>query len=666
MLKRILAAFALGLGTLAALTVSFAQSPPNFSLPPNTVVGRLGIGPGPAQAIPLKKLFANINAGATYNTRTLAQAATISPATQFVMTAGFAAVGDGGAALYMNAVGSTPCGFQSADGAWWQLSLTDSIRAQQCGAKGDSVTDDSPAVQAALYFMSAKGGGGVKLTPTGHAYLFNTGLIVSDATHYGASLEGDSGFNFPAYYDNTEADWTANGTWIHCTDTVNPCLALNGQASHVSGLNFWYTQPTPASDSSGPCPGAFPCVMSHNWTPTTYPFTISILSPQKGNRVSDIQVVNGTHCLDIEGPSTGVGSIYTHFEHLHLGCFNTAIRFNRVDNVVTIDDFNDQVFWFQFSRDVVGYMEGDSTHTGHKIGWDMNYVADLIVNGAHFYQDWAAISANNQTVTSGLGPLTFAVQGMHLTNVGFNQVCQAIVLGTNAIFEGRMTNVFLNTDFQVSSSTQCSGYWKSAFNLNSNNAELTITNLKVYLAQIIATIGGGTTGILSIHGIHVGGYANYINGDPAFVVASGASLDIPHDLNGIFTTNGSAGPIISGAFNWLTSMFGARIQGNVGTARQLLFSTNLATGGLGTANTRWGIRTDATAESGSNAGSLFSVDRYNDDGSFNDSPIVIPRTTGVPFFKDGIAGTLPTSCSGKPTGTIWVDGSAASVLKSCP
>jgi hypothetical protein len=48
---------------------------------------------------------------------------------------------------------------------------------------------------------------------------------------------------------------------------------------------------------------------------------------------------------------------------------------------------------------------------------------------------------------------------------------------------------------------------------------------------------------------------------------------------------------------------------------------------------RWMIGANQTAESGSNAGSDFSVDRYNDAGTWVDSPLTILRSSGVANFK---------------------------------
>ncbi len=55
-----------------------------------------------------------------FDTAVLAAAATIPGSTTWLRTAGLVTVGDHGDALYAKVLGSTPGGFQSADGAWWQ------------------------------------------------------------------------------------------------------------------------------------------------------------------------------------------------------------------------------------------------------------------------------------------------------------------------------------------------------------------------------------------------------------------------------------------------------------------------------------------------------------------------------------------------------------------
>jgi Chaperone of endosialidase len=84
------------------------------------------------------------------------------------------------------------------------------------------------------------------------------------------------------------------------------------------------------------------------------------------------------------------------------------------------------------------------------------------------------------------------------------------------------------------------------------------------------------------------------------------------------------------AFNLISSSLinsGLTIAGPAGTSRPLFFDTgNLA---------RWAIYANANAESGSNAGSDFIIQRYNDAGVAIDSPFQIVRSTGLITLPDG-------------------------------
>lgn len=624
----------------------------------------------------------------------------------------FALLGDGGAAIYNWS--TSPCSLNSGTGdggsqippntgtGCWLAVFNDTtvINARIWGAKGDGVTNDSRAIQAAINTASSLGGRTVVLPATGHAYLLNTGLTIGNGSGItNVSIEGTGGMYWSGYYDNTEADWTSHGTWIHCTDIVNACISMNGNGGKISGLSFWYTQPTPPGPACG-----LTCTFTHNWAPVAYPYTLAVLAPQNFNSISDINVINGYNCMDIEGPSTGVASFFMHVDHVHLGCFNIVSKFVNIDNTISLHDFRDQILWYQFSSDVVGYTEGDSAHVGHKIGMDMAYVSGIELSDVEFYQDWTGIRASDASVQSGLGTVTFGVQALQANNMSFNQTCQAITLAASTThFSGRFSNVILNVDPQTSYiAGQCGSAWPYAFNLASDNVDVSISNLDGYVTQTLAKIGGGTSGTLHLPGSTRASYSAFSTGAPGILVANGAALDMPSDVNALFPVTGAAGPPISGATNWPNVVNTTQwIHGPSGTARQQLFLTT-PTNGSGD-QTRWGVRVDNTAEGGSaNAGSGFLVDRYADNGSYIDSPLSINRSTGIPqfpnslqmsaplvctglptgeifnnngvagfcganaaspFFVNGLQMTAPTSCSGQPTGEIWNN---AGVASFCP
>ncbi|MGW0136232.1 hypothetical protein [Streptomyces sp. NPDC003299] len=70
--------------------------------------------------------------------------------------------------------------------------------------------------------------------------------------------------------------------------------------------------------------------------------------------------------------------------------------------------------------------------------------------------------------------------------------------------------------------------------------------------------------------------------------------------------------------------------GTAGTNKNLYFTndTTVVSGASATGK-RWSIQADSTAESGSNIGTDFRLNRYNDSGTFVDSPVFVKRSTGA-------------------------------------
>lgn len=145
------------------------------------------------------KLLADsgIEIQAVLDTRTTA-AATFLGAVNFVQTAGRAAVGDYGAALYKKAGGSTTGGFQSADGQWWALAQT-TVTPQTFG---DCSVECHVAIQNAIDYIHSLNGGIVFFPQT--TYTINTQINLSDFVR----LQGASGVTAGATLITASADIT--------------------------------------------------------------------------------------------------------------------------------------------------------------------------------------------------------------------------------------------------------------------------------------------------------------------------------------------------------------------------------------------------------------------------------------------------------------------------
>lgn len=126
-----------------------------------------------------------------------AQAMSIGAQT-FIQTAGFAASGDGGGALYKRVASEPTHGgkFQSADLGWWELTEP-KPNVKMFGAKGDDSTNDTNAIAAALSYaallvrtnsnISSQESGGVTVdVPAGIFKITDTLVIVNGVYLRGA------------------------------------------------------------------------------------------------------------------------------------------------------------------------------------------------------------------------------------------------------------------------------------------------------------------------------------------------------------------------------------------------------------------------------------------------------------------------------------------------
>jgi len=173
-----------------------------------------------AASIAVAQGLLGINAGTnaptnTFATRTAAVSATIGAGIQIVATTGFAATGDGGDAVYSRGGSLQPCGFQSADGAFWQI-VGYLYNWKACGATGLGVADDSTAIQASI--NGAQLTGGVSFGPPG-SYKVAVGLsITGRVSFWGVGYEGSA--------VNVSATTGYKSTTLVCGQTIN-CISVS-------------------------------------------------------------------------------------------------------------------------------------------------------------------------------------------------------------------------------------------------------------------------------------------------------------------------------------------------------------------------------------------------------------------------------------------------------
>lgn len=133
------------------------------------------------------------------------------------------------------------------------------------------------------------------------------------------------------------------------------------------------------------------------------------------------------------------------------------------------------------------------------------------------------------------------------------------------------------------------------------------------------------------------------SGDGAVEEITIGSLLAGGTIEGALTTTGNITVSKADAGLTLSSSSGnafVQVDSISGQASDISFRTGTSL--------RWVLRgKDATAETGSNAGSDFAIYRYNDAGTYQDSPFTITRSTG----NITIANDLTVSGTAKTTAT---------------
>jgi hypothetical protein len=544
---------------------------------------------------------------------------------------------------------------------------------RQWGAKGNGSTGDGAAINAVLAYVGGLGGGTVYIPPTGAAYVIDKGLTVPAGVH----LQGAGGLNWTSPLDNTESDWTSKSSWLHCTDTANPCVDVTGPSASVEGLNFWYTQPTPTTTAHCGSPCTF---VSYAWN--IFPYTIKVEpAAAVGVWINNDSIVNASHCVDWEGPGGGINGVYSGMDRDNFGCFNVGTRFHFVDNTLNLSRLRYEMWWYQGTAQWWYAMQG----AGY-VGWDVSYLANPQVNDVEFSFVGTAMKFTDDTVTSGFGPITFALGHIQAKGVSFNEVCQAMVVAAGtctgctaatAHVSGRFTNTILYTDTTTSPvAGQCARATPYAINLGSDNVNVYFDGIDGGSFQTLAAIGGagggGVHGQLHLAGVTTQQYSAYAAGYSGVVTDSTGSY-VEFVGTPLFYPGTGAGAMCSGngcTTHANTMVSGLELGGVGGSVSELWFS-NIKTPqspGYYLGTPVWGWRNDTTG--------TFFLDRFNPaNAAFIDTPFsVIPLSTGANQTQVQISGEavihggaylVPTTigalpaCAGANAGMLQVITNAA-------
>jgi len=315
---------------------------------------------------------------------------------------------------------------------------------------------DSEAIQAAIDDCSNNGGGIVYCPPIGEAYTIDAGLTVPN----NVTLCGATGKNFEGSTATIE-QWTARGTWFHVTEDSDPAVTLAGHGSGIEGVGFIYGQTPPSGGG---------------WTPTTFPYAIKVTCAHF--TIKDIVVVDGTHGIWLAYDEEHGGGTLCTMRDLFLSTFVRGIKFDRVNDTLSISNVRHRNLFYNTNADVVEYIEAN------KVDWEMGYLDNAKINDVEFFQSRVAILCDDQTCLGN----THSMFNCKFSNIDFNLVNQAIAMVDGDVtVKAMFSNVMGQTDIDT-------GIISTMFDLGSDNVDLIMSNMRINaVGGRVINLGDGAT-----------------------------------------------------------------------------------------------------------------------------------------------------------------------------
>ena len=456
------------------------------------------------------------------------------------------------------------------------------------------------------------------------------------------------------------------GPAINCTGTGDFCIQADGSGVEIDHINFGNPQPTPPA--------------SGTWSPTVYPFVIGTITTSGWQSLflHDLTFTSTSHAIDLEGTPDYAAYSGSQITISHIwcnACLNTGIRIHRIDNPLFIDHVEFTPAW-NFSVASMGAYQ-----RANLIGFDIAYAAAPQFANIDFFSTKSALQINNDTVTNNFGHLTFAISAAQFTNTMFNQVCQAMTMpgGNGTIAEFYFTNTYLWGD---QSGFQCAK-GLPLISAPSNDVRLFMYNTGVNIADTFANIGCGVPGTGScpastpgggaftrFDGLRADSYSAFSAGQPFMRVPAGTEVYFGSTYVGDIVPASGGGNIMApgpdGSQGYASLLNVGGGANNIEGSATLTGGTN--TGGSGFATFFTLDHNEAGWVGGCNSATPKGCSLASTIGSLYLKPNYPASGTTMSFGATGGTsivnlGTLPTSCSGQVTGTLWVN---AGAINSCP
>lgn len=368
--------------------------------------------------------------------------------------------------------------------------LKDPVNVSVFGAKGDGVTDDYKAIQAAVDYAKRKGGWRVYIPSTGHAYVISKSIIVGQGVTVFGSANGSRAFA------QSMEDAAAHTTTIMPTGSGSAfILAEDGAGIH--DVRFLHNQPEPVE----------------GWTPKQYGFCIE--GQANYHRIERIDIVNASHGIWLSHIPTGATGTQIVIDDCRIGAFGVGLQHDAIKDTLSVTRINFAPNWRGDNQYVKQYRHD------HTIGWRIGHGSGTYANGIEFYRLKTAMTF--RSISNNVGRVTSARCG-RFDNIMFNLVNVCAALESSDV----ITDVDFGTVY-----AQTSDDWglplgtSASFQFESDGVHMSFARLFVnYCGGSVMRIGGGSGGRVSIADLYVGSYSDNGENQPAFYVAKGAELKI--------------------------------------------------------------------------------------------------------------------------------------------